>query len=296
MTHGRKALRCDGASQRSSSAGMAAPAAATIHEIVASFCSGGNGNVFPAVVSPRSGRQSFLRALQASGAVTIRPNTPTTGAITLDYNNDAPQREVHRQRHLLRGDPGRLDRGPRARPRRLRPLHELHLRRLDRHPTVAGASRRPGRVAAGALRVGQRCRRRTESEQRRVGTIRPNHGKPADVAGKVSRQRTSSRPRRVRARSRRCALSGRGAESRPRRRRAGCGPSWFRRRADDPAPAVDLGHRERRVRGSPRRPRTVKSPFGPSGMPMRSSRRTSQFGPRKAGSASRRMRPGAREV
>ena len=35
------------------------------------------------------GSQSFLRALQASGAVTIRPNTPTTGAITIDYNNDA---------------------------------------------------------------------------------------------------------------------------------------------------------------------------------------------------------------
>jgi hypothetical protein len=70
-------------------AGMAAPASATIHEIVASFCSGGNGNVFPGGQSA-FGRQSFLRALQATGAVTVRPNTPTVGAITIDYNNDAP--------------------------------------------------------------------------------------------------------------------------------------------------------------------------------------------------------------
>jgi hypothetical protein len=66
-----------------------APASATIHEIVASFCSGGNGNVFPPGQS-NFGSTSFLRALQASGAVTVRPNTPTTGDITLDYNNDAP--------------------------------------------------------------------------------------------------------------------------------------------------------------------------------------------------------------
>jgi hypothetical protein len=68
--------------------GIAAPASATIHEIVASFCSGGNSNVFPGGQSDFS-KTSFLRALQASGAVTIRPNTPTAGAITLDYNNDA---------------------------------------------------------------------------------------------------------------------------------------------------------------------------------------------------------------
>ena len=68
---------------------MAAPASATIHEIVASFCSGGNGNVFPAGQSDFA-KHSFLRALQASGAVTVLPNTPTPGAITLDYNNDAP--------------------------------------------------------------------------------------------------------------------------------------------------------------------------------------------------------------
>ena len=68
--------------------GAVAPASATIHEIVASFCSGGNGNVFPGGQSA-FGKQSFLRALQASGAVTVRPNTPTAGAITLDYNNDA---------------------------------------------------------------------------------------------------------------------------------------------------------------------------------------------------------------
>jgi hypothetical protein len=70
-------------------AGMVAPASATIHEIVASFCSGGNGNVFPPGQSDFA-KASFLRALQASGAVTVLPNTPTAGAITLDYNNDAP--------------------------------------------------------------------------------------------------------------------------------------------------------------------------------------------------------------
>jgi hypothetical protein len=66
-----------------------APASATIHEIVASFCSGGSSNVFPPGQSDFA-KKSLLRALQASGAVTIRVNTPTTGAITLDYNNDAP--------------------------------------------------------------------------------------------------------------------------------------------------------------------------------------------------------------
>ena len=68
--------------------GMAAPTSATIHEIVASFCSGGNSNVFPGGQSA-FGTQSFLRALQASGAVTIWPDTPTAGAITIDYNDDA---------------------------------------------------------------------------------------------------------------------------------------------------------------------------------------------------------------
>lgn len=87
MTHGRKALAAT-ALATLLIGGMAAPAAATIHEIVASFCSGGNSNVFPAGQSA-FGSQSFLRALQASGAVTIRPDTPTAGAITIDYNNDA---------------------------------------------------------------------------------------------------------------------------------------------------------------------------------------------------------------
>jgi hypothetical protein len=68
--------------------GMVAPASATIHEMVASFCSGGHGNVFPPGQSA-FGTTSFLRALQASGTVTILPDTPTVGAITIDYNNDA---------------------------------------------------------------------------------------------------------------------------------------------------------------------------------------------------------------
>jgi hypothetical protein len=68
--------------------GAIAPASATIHEMVASFCSGGQGNVFPGGQS-QFGSQSFLRALQASGTVTVHANTPTAGAITVDYNNDA---------------------------------------------------------------------------------------------------------------------------------------------------------------------------------------------------------------
>jgi hypothetical protein len=67
---------------------LVAPASATIHEIVGSFCSGGNSNVFPGGQSDFA-KNSFLRALQASGAVTVLPNTPTAGAITLDYNDDA---------------------------------------------------------------------------------------------------------------------------------------------------------------------------------------------------------------
>ena len=69
--------------------GTVAPASATIHEKVASFCSGGHGNVFPGGQSA-FGRQSFLRALQASGVVTVLADTPTAGSITIDYNNDAP--------------------------------------------------------------------------------------------------------------------------------------------------------------------------------------------------------------
>ena len=68
--------------------GMIAPASATIHELVASFCSGGHGNVFPPGQS-NFGSTSFLRALQASGTVTVLPDTPTQGAITVDYNNDS---------------------------------------------------------------------------------------------------------------------------------------------------------------------------------------------------------------
>jgi hypothetical protein len=69
--------------------GMVAPASATIHELVGSWCSGGHGNVFPPGQS-NPGTQSFLRALQASGTVTVYPDTPTPGAITVDYNEDSP--------------------------------------------------------------------------------------------------------------------------------------------------------------------------------------------------------------
>src|SRR3954471_2309101 len=70
-------------------AAAVAPASATIHELVASFCSGGSSNVFPPGQSA-FGSTSFLRALQASGTVTVLTNTPTAGAITIDYNNDGP--------------------------------------------------------------------------------------------------------------------------------------------------------------------------------------------------------------
>lgn len=69
--------------------GMVAPASATIHEMVASFCSGGQANLFPPGQS-NFGSTSFLRALQASGTVTVRPNTPEPGDITIDHNNDSP--------------------------------------------------------------------------------------------------------------------------------------------------------------------------------------------------------------
>lgn len=50
--------------------GTALPASAAIHEKVASFCSGGNGNLDPGG-QERFGSQSFLRALQATGMYTI---------------------------------------------------------------------------------------------------------------------------------------------------------------------------------------------------------------------------------
>ena len=50
--------------------GTVAPASAAIHEMVASFCSGGQGNKEPPG-QVRLGEQSFLRALQATGMYTI---------------------------------------------------------------------------------------------------------------------------------------------------------------------------------------------------------------------------------
>jgi hypothetical protein len=85
--------------------GMIAPASATIHEMVASFCSGGSGNVFPGGQS-KFGTQSFLRALQASGTVTVLANTPTAGAITIDYNNDAPAGKFSGNNVFVQAIPG----------------------------------------------------------------------------------------------------------------------------------------------------------------------------------------------
>ncbi len=64
--------------------GLSAPASATIHEMVASFCSGGSGNLFPPGQS-KFGTPSFLKALQASGTVRVLFDTPVAGAITIDY-------------------------------------------------------------------------------------------------------------------------------------------------------------------------------------------------------------------
>jgi hypothetical protein len=50
--------------------GTAQPAAATIDELVASFCSGGNGNLEPPGQSDPA-KRSFVRALQATGTSEI---------------------------------------------------------------------------------------------------------------------------------------------------------------------------------------------------------------------------------
>lgn len=51
--------------------GSALPATAAIHEKVAKFCSGGHGNLDPGG-QEAFGRQSFLRALQATGMYDIQ--------------------------------------------------------------------------------------------------------------------------------------------------------------------------------------------------------------------------------
>ena len=73
---------------------VAAPGQAAVHEIVASWCSG----QFQTLDPPgqiRFGEQSFLRALQASGAYTIRfgeepDGTPNPGAVTVDIDFSRP--------------------------------------------------------------------------------------------------------------------------------------------------------------------------------------------------------------
>lgn len=74
-----------------------APASGAVHEIVASFCSGGNGNLEPGG-QVRFGTASFLRALQASGVYTIQfgvvpagEDAPTDGStpvtVSVDYSS-----------------------------------------------------------------------------------------------------------------------------------------------------------------------------------------------------------------
>ena len=78
--------------------GSVAPASAAIHELVASFCSGGNGNLDPGG-QVRFGEQSFLRALQASGLYSIEfgavpdgEDAPTDGSlpVTVDVDFSRP--------------------------------------------------------------------------------------------------------------------------------------------------------------------------------------------------------------
>jgi len=78
--------------------GTVAPASAAIHEIVASFCSGGNGNLDPGG-QIRFGERSFLRALQASGLYSIEfgeapadgpPPAEGTTAVTIDIDYSRP--------------------------------------------------------------------------------------------------------------------------------------------------------------------------------------------------------------
>lgn len=78
--------------------GTVAPASAAIHELVASFCSGGNGNLDPGG-QIRFGERSFLRALQASGLYSIAFGTvpagedpPTDGSVpvTIDIDYSRP--------------------------------------------------------------------------------------------------------------------------------------------------------------------------------------------------------------
>lgn len=74
---------------------VAVPSQAAVHEIVASWCSG----QFQTLDPPgqiRFGEQSFLRALQASGAYTIRfgeepDGTLNPDAVTVDVDFSRPQ-------------------------------------------------------------------------------------------------------------------------------------------------------------------------------------------------------------
>ena len=75
-----------------------APANAAIHELVATFCSGGSGNVDPGGQT-RFGTQSFVRALQATGIYDIQfgvvpageaAPAPGTAPVTVEIDYDHP--------------------------------------------------------------------------------------------------------------------------------------------------------------------------------------------------------------
>lgn len=73
----------------------AVPTQAAIHEIVASWCSGQGLQTLDPPGQIRFGEQSFLRALQASGAYTVRfgeepDGTVNPSAVTVDIDFSRP--------------------------------------------------------------------------------------------------------------------------------------------------------------------------------------------------------------
>jgi hypothetical protein len=68
---------------------LAAGASGAIHENVAKFCSGGNGNLDPAGQLNTQGN-SFLRALQVTGIYTLEFGIDQAGEFGIDFSGAAP--------------------------------------------------------------------------------------------------------------------------------------------------------------------------------------------------------------
>ncbi|HEX5039815.1 MAG TPA: hypothetical protein VFW95_06760 [Candidatus Limnocylindria bacterium] len=80
---------------------LAAPTAATVHEITGKFCSGGHGNEFPPGLSGGSSADNFAQPLFATGLVeSVEPfagdgvNGPGV-LITIDFDNPASKLAPH---------------------------------------------------------------------------------------------------------------------------------------------------------------------------------------------------------